>query len=341
MSAASRRLRILVWHVHGSWTTSFVHGGHTYLLPKLPEQGAWGLGRADRPWPEDAIEVSADRLQYADVDLVVLQRPEEVDLVCQWTGRRPGRDLPAVYVEHNTPKEHAATSRHPLADNTKIVIVHVTHFNQLMWDNGIAPTVVIPHGIVDPGYHYSGELARTAVLINEPVRRWRIVGTDLLPAFAQAAPIDVYGMGSAELGAHLPTTRHDVHPVGDVRQDELHRNMARRRVYLHTARWTSLGLSLIEAMHLGMPVVAPACTEAVMAIPGDAGFVSTDTTNLLTGMRRLIDDPDLAVTMGRSARKYALAHYGLDPFLRRWDSLFERVLDSTTVNGKRVTPGVA
>lgn len=34
--------------------------------------------------------------------------------------------------------------------------------------------------------------------------------------------------------------------------------MARRRVYLHTARWTSLGLSLLEAMHLGMPVVAVA-----------------------------------------------------------------------------------
>ena len=37
--------------------------------------------------------------------------------------------------------------------------------------------------------------------------------------------------------------------------------MARRRLYLHPVRWTSLGLSLLEAMHLGMPVVALATTE--------------------------------------------------------------------------------
>src|SRR4051812_10711096 len=102
-------------------------------------------------------------------------------LTAMWTGRRPGIDLPAVYVEHNTPRGPAATSRHPLADRPDIPIVHVTNFNQLMWDRGRAPTTVIPHGIVDPGERYAGELARVAVVINEPVRRWRNTGTDLLP----------------------------------------------------------------------------------------------------------------------------------------------------------------
>ena len=50
--------------------------------------------------------------------------------------------------------------------------------------------------------------------------------------------------------------------------------MARRRVYLHPVRWTSLGLSLIEAMHLGMPVVALDTTEAAEAVPPEAGVVS-------------------------------------------------------------------
>ena len=44
--------------------------------------------------------------------------------------------------------------------------------------------------------------------------------------------------------------------IEDLPQDELHAELARRRVYLHPIRWTSLGLSLLEAMHLGMPVVA-------------------------------------------------------------------------------------
>src|ERR671938_804 len=58
-------------------------------------------------------------------------------------------------------------------------------------------------------------------------------------------------------------------------QHELHGEMARRRAYLHPIRWTSLGLSLLEAMHLGMPVVALGTTEVHEAVPPEAGVVST------------------------------------------------------------------
>ena len=42
-------MRLLLWHVHGSWTTAFVAGGHDYLLPVTPTRDADGLGRA-RTW---------------------------------------------------------------------------------------------------------------------------------------------------------------------------------------------------------------------------------------------------------------------------------------------------
>jgi hypothetical protein len=50
---------ILVWHVHGSWTTAFVQGAHHYLIPTPPERGPWGGGRpAAWDWPASAVEVS-------------------------------------------------------------------------------------------------------------------------------------------------------------------------------------------------------------------------------------------------------------------------------------------
>src|SRR5262245_64280314 len=48
----------------------------------------------------------------------------------------------------------------------------------------------------------------------------------------------------------------------------------------HLMRWTSLGLSLLEAMACGMPVVALATTEAVMAVPRSAGVLATDVDEL-------------------------------------------------------------
>ncbi|MEV6909119.1 glycosyltransferase [Amycolatopsis sp. NPDC051071] len=314
-------LRILLWHVHGSWAESFVRGPHRYYLPLLPEGGQWGRGLCGRDWP-NAEEVPVDRLKDLDPDVVVLQRPEEIDLVDRWLGRRPGGDLPAVFVEHNTPRPSAATTRHPLADRNDIPLAHVTHFNELMWDSGLAPTVVISHGIPDPGDHYTGEIPHGVAMINEPVRRGRITGTDLLPAFAEIAPVDVYGIGSEELdGRHRA-----VWAGGDLPAARLHAEVARRRVYLHTARWTSLGLSLLEAMHLGTPVVALATTEAVLAVPPDAGVISTDVQALAKAYRELIHEPDFAVLAGKAAREFALSHYGLDAFLNRWDALLTEVI---------------
>jgi hypothetical protein len=64
-------------------------------------------------WPASAVEVTRDELRDTDVDVVVLQRPEELTHLAEaWLGRRPGRDIPAVYLEHNTPQGRIAEMRH-------------------------------------------------------------------------------------------------------------------------------------------------------------------------------------------------------------------------------------
>ena len=105
----------------------------------------------------------------------------------------------------------------------------------------------------------------------------------------------------------------------------MHAELARRRVYLHPFRWTSLGLSLIEAMHLAMPVVAIAATEVTEAIPPGAGIVSTRRDQLRESVRRLIADPAEGAILGKAAREAALARYGLARFLADWDRLLREV----------------
>jgi glycosyltransferase involved in cell wall biosynthesis len=218
-----------------------------------------------------------------------------------------------------------ADTRHPCADLPGVHLVHVTHFNDLMWDSGGAPVTVIEHGVVDPGHLYTGELRRAAVVINEPVRRWRTTGTDLLPRLARGAPLDVFGMRLDDLGAALGMGPDLLRTMGDLRPHRLHNWMARRRVYLHPPRWTSLGLSLIEAMHIGMPVVGLASTEAVRAVPPAAGVISTRVDDLVEALRMLMNEPAMARQMGKSAREHALDRYGLTRFLRRWDDLLWQV----------------
>jgi hypothetical protein len=309
-------VKILIWHVHGSWTTAFVQGRHEYVIPVVPDRGPDGRGRAETwDWPPSVREVAPEHLADEDVDVVILQRPVELEQLTEaWLRRRPGRDVPAVCLEHNAPQGRINELRHWAADRPDLLVAHVTHFNDVFWDTGRTPTRVIEHGIVDPGYRYTGELPRAAVVINEATRRGRVTGTDLLPRLGADVPLDIFGMDAARLGGY------DNPP-----QEALHTEMARRRVYLHPIRWTSLGLSLLEAMHLGLPVVALATTEVPDAVPPEAGVVSTRLDVLQDALRRLVDDPEQARAMGKAAREAALARYGLERYLDDWDRLLTEV----------------
>lgn len=319
--AQTTRRSLLVWHVHGCWTESFVAGRHRYLIPVDAPHDPDGRGLRGRDWPR-ASEVALGELRDQDIDLVVLQRPHELELAERLLGRRPGIDIPAVYVEHNTPRPFVVESLHPIADRSDIPLIHVTDFNRLMWDNGRAPTTVISHGIADPGHLYTGDVAAVGALINEPLRRWRTVGADLLGAFGQSAPVDVWGTGTEALNdpAHrcAGVTGH-----GDIPTGPLMKELAHRRVYLHTARWTSLGVSLLEAMFLGMPVVAVASTMTPLAVPPEAGVVSADVDTLRAALSGLVADRYLAEVVGKAARDYATEHFGLERFLCEWDRVIE------------------
>ena len=309
-------MRVFGWHVHGSWMTAFVQGSHDYFVPVLPDRGPDGRGRARTwDWPGSVSEIEPADLGDLKPDAIVLQRPHEYELVRKWLGITPGVDVPAIYVEHNAPQGQINAMQHPSSQWPGVHVVHVTHFNDLFWDCGDRQTRVIEHGVVDPGYRYTGEVASCAVVINEPQRRARVTGTDLLAKFESRVPVELFGMGAGSRGGfeNLP-------------QEQLHGELARRRVYLHPIRWTSLGLSLIEAMHLGMPIVALATTEVPEAVRNGTGIISTTVRALIDSLEQLLANPDRCKELGQNARAYARERYGLERFLSDWDRLLEEIV---------------
>jgi glycosyltransferase involved in cell wall biosynthesis len=145
------------------------------------------------------------------------------------------------------------------------------------------------------------------VVVNEARRRARVTGTDLLAGFARAAPIDLFGMDALSL--RIP----GVTGIDDTPQAAMHGEMARRRVYLHPIRWTSLGLALLEAMHLGMPVVALGPRR--WPRPSRRGRRGVHGPRpAAASAARARHDPDAAREAGAAARRAALARYGLERF---------------------------
>jgi hypothetical protein len=299
------RPRVLTWPVHGSYLhyLALATEAHFLVLESKPGELSG--------YPPNVIGVQAHRLEAVDADVVLYQTLEH------WNERQrllPARLLaaPSAYLEHDPPRPHPTDTRHPAADSEVAVIVHVTHYNALMWDTGASRTTVIDHGVPDPGVPYDGSLARGVLVINDLATRGRRLGKDVFEDLRAHVPLDLIGMQSELLGG-----------LGEVKLPDLPRFVARYRFCFSPIRYTSLGLGILEAMAVGVPVVGLATTELPSVIrDGENGYVSNDRATLVGRMRELLEDRDLARRVGRAGRETVRARYGLERFGREWAELF-------------------
>ena len=325
-----RRLKILIWHIHGSYLNSLARIEHDWYLPIKPGRPEGYGGRGPTfDLPDYVREVPAEEVQNLDLDLVIYQTPknyftDRVEILSPAQQR-----LPSIYLEHNTPKPDAVNTRHPI-DDPDVLLVHVTHFNRLMWDNGQTPTMVIEHSVaIDPSAVYSGHLRQGITVANGIQRRPRIAGYDIFLQARERVPLDITGMETEAFGG-----------LGDIPYRHLHARVAAYRFLFSPMRYTSLPLAVIEGMTIGMPVIALATTELPTVIEnGVTGYVSCDVETLIERMQALLDDPDEARRLGANARRVAQERFGLDRFTRDWNAAFERVLSGPEQGQVSVSAG--
>jgi len=306
-----RRLRILTWHVHGSYLDSLVQSGHEFFLPVKPDGTG---GRGDWGWPDTVHDVPEEQIRDVDVDLVLYQHESNRRDAPRILSDRQLRG-PRVHVEHDPPLGHPTDTRHPV-DDPDAILVHVTPFNDLMWDSGRTPTRVIEHGVSVPdGVRYTGELDRGIVVVNNIRSRGRRLGLDVFEQARASVPLDLVGMDAESVGG-----------LGEVKRTDLPAFEARYRFFFHPIRYTSFGMAICEAMMVGLPIVGLATTEMPTVIEdGISGIVDTDVDRLVEGMRDLLRDPGLAREMGDLARDIALERFSIGRFVRDWNDAFAEV----------------
>ena len=309
-----RRLRILTWHVHGSYMSYLAHAHHDFYLPQKPDRPEGYGGRAAH-WPLNVYDVAADDVRNHDYDVILFQSRKNWDTDQHEILTDAQRRLPRIYLEHDPPREHPVDQQH-WVDDPNVLLVHCTPFNDLMWDSRRTPTRVIDHGVSVPdGVAYTGELAKGIVVLNGMRKRARRAGADIFVRLRENLPLDLVGMQSDAMGG-----------LGEIHHRELPGFVARYRFFFNPIRYTSMGLAVCEAMMLGLPIIGLATTEMATAIQnGISGYVDTNVANLALRMRELLDDPHEARRLGEGARRYAQERFGIERFARDWDDTFTQV----------------
>lgn len=315
-ASRGKRLRILTWHVHGNYLYYLTQAPHDfYLVTRRGHPPGYAGKVGALPWGDNVHEVPIEQVASESFDCVLFQSRKHWEKDRHTVLGEAQRNLPTILIEHDAPYDDPVMSRHYMQDRAAL-LVHVTPFNALMWDNGDVTVRVIEHGVVvPPDVHYTGEHQCGIMVVNHLAKRGRRLGADLFERARQRVPIDLVGMEAEVCGG-----------LGEVSNPELPAFMARYRFFFHPVRWTSLGLALVEAMAIGMPIIGLATTELSTVIDnGRNGYIDTDLDSLIIAMEELLSDPYLAMQWGAAARQVAEERFSIDRFVADWNETFAMV----------------
>jgi hypothetical protein len=311
-----RRLNVLTWHTHGSYLYYLSQAPHEFHVLSKPDRPPGYGGRCGHiPWGDNVHDLPVDAARHREFDCILFQDDHQWEKD-QYEYLTPAqRALPRIYLEHDPPRAHPTDTRH-LVDDPDVLLVHVTPFNELMWDNGRTPTRIIEHGVRIPdGVSYRGDLERGLVITNHLDRRGRRMGPDLFLSVRRELPLELVGMAAEELGG-----------LGEIEHAHLPAFASRYRFLFSPIRYSSLGLAVIESMMVGMPIVALATAEMATVIEnGVSGYVDTQVGTLVGHMRELLREPGLARQLGEGARRRARERFSIERFAADWDAALRYV----------------
>lgn len=311
-AAKTQRKRVLTWHVHGNYLYYLTQAHHDFYLPVKEGRPEGYGGRAGTlPWGDNMYEIPAEETRNQGFDVILYQSHKNYNVDRLEILSDEQLKLPQVYLEHDPPLGHPTDTKHPV-DDPNALIVHVTHFNRLMWDSNRTPTTVIEHGVIVPeNVRWTGELEKGIVVVNNINRRGRRTGPDVFTTAREHVPLDLVGMNATDLDG-----------LGEVPFNDLLQFESRYRFFFNPIRYTSLGLAVCEAMMIGMPIMGLATTEMSAVINnGVNGFIDTDLGRLVDCMKELLRSPELARRISENGRNYARKHFNIQRFARDWDEV--------------------
>jgi hypothetical protein len=316
-----RRIRIFSWHIHGSYLFYLSLGNFEIYVPINEKKSEGYIGRGSTfPFGSNVIEIPAEQVSQLTFDCILFQTPRNYTRDQFEILSEKQRQLPKIYLEHDPPQGVPTDTKHFVQD-PDVELIHVTHFNRLMWDNGPTPTRVIDHGVVTPSATYTGEIAKGIVVINNLGDRGRRLGLDVFNEVRKHVPVDLIGMDSKKLGG-----------LGEILHPQLPNFISKYRFFFNPIRYTSLGLAVLEAMMTGVPVVGLATTEMVTVIrDGESGFLHTDINYLISRMKDLLANRELAQRLGAAGRKVAMDRFNIQRFNADWHRILSGIIKKRTV----------
>ena len=292
------------------------------ITPRTPSGLIRGWNEKIRPLPDNV------RL-YASVDAALSNGSWDWILthnVQDFLDSRGSR-LPKIFLVHGTLsgrilQDRATIDRAAYIRDLSTLLrsnrCRVVYVSELKRDDWGIPGQVIRSTVEASSYGgYRGDLQGVLQVCNHLRERREILGWDTHETVCRGLPRLLLGENGG-----LPDSRRAES------WEDLKEQYRSYRVYLHTAIYPyedGYNLSMLEAMATGMPVATISHPTSPIQ---DAvhGIVAGTAGELRERVVRLLDNPDEALRMGRSARQKLEGDFPLPAFQSAWQAVAESIV---------------
>jgi hypothetical protein len=303
-------MNILTHPVHTGYQYDLAQTGHEFYSLDTPGTGEIFWDTQSRPLPKNYHRLK--RLLDADVKFDLILAHYNVG----FHSLKP-LDLPLIYKEHCIRKEFEVPAEW-LERISYFCFASPTAAARWMVPAQFARRKIIIGMGMDlhtyDGYH--GSTARILAVGQNICSRGHEKGSDNLLLFCEELPITVVGNGNQRFpGAVGPAENYD----------QLIEYYRSHRVFLNPS--DLLGMSTLEAMATGMPVVSFRMINSDVIVSGTNGFLVETTGEARKRLKQLLNDEQLARELGRNARATIAKRFPRELFIKRWNELFRKAVE--------------
>jgi len=207
-------------------------------------------------------------------------------------------------------------------------------YRALLGDNGRVRVYSVPNGVPDLGGNRASLDSKVVISAGRltPQKAY----DRLLKAWAKVTPerpdwrLEIYGAGADEEKLRRQLDKLQLHGTARLmgRTSELFEKMAQSSLFVMTSRKEGMPMVLLEAMGVGLPVVAYDCPTGPRELIADGvdGYLvpDGDVDALVRRIIELMDDPAKRRAFGERAREKA-AGYDVNALAERWEGIFEEL----------------
>lgn len=322
MSGTGSNHRLLVFNCHEAWVHQLrALDREIDIIVGLPGRLADGWDTAMRPVPPNARcvrlnEVLAANHQYDCIiahnltdllDVKSLEGPRLLVIHCT---------LGSMILEQRTvtPPDEL---RHAVSQYVRLIGAHVMPVSRLKGRSwGLDKEEDVVPFSADPADYlpYMSDLSCGLRVANQIRAKTRTLRWDFHEKAFAGLPVSIVGRNDGMPG---------VVPARD--WDDLKSTLSRHRFFIHTADPAledGYNMAMLEAMAAGLPVLGNRHPTSPI-VNGVNGFTSDDPMELRAFARKLIGDRELAMQLGREARKTVTRLFSPAKFIQGFESAIQ------------------